>query len=384
MRHSPLLTEEARELAETVRRFACDRLDDTSLASRDAAGEFWHEGWRRCAAMGLCGLPVPTELGGGGADRVTTAAALEALGYGCADGGLMFSLSAHLWSAVVPLWQFGDDRQQKAYLGPLCRGEMIGLHAMTEPESGSDAFALSTTARRAGEGYVLQGRKVLITNAPIADVLVVFARSPGSTGPLGVSAFLVEAGAPGLAVSRSTEKLGLRTSPMAEVVLDGVPVGSRALLGRAGHGAKVFACSMEWERTLIMATQLGALERSLEESIAYARSRHQFGAPIGSFQAVADKLVDTKVALDASRALLYETAWRLDHGDGDAAQAAAVKLMAAETVVRGALDLLQVHGGHAYTAELPLERRLRDALGARLYSGTSEVMRRIVAKAMGL
>jgi alkylation response protein AidB-like acyl-CoA dehydrogenase len=383
--HSPLLEEDSRHLVDEVRRFASEDLADDGLAARDVAGEFWHEGWRRCAARGLCGLPVPAELGGGGASRVTTAAVLEALGHGCDDAGLIFALNAHLWSAVIPLWHFGSEAQRESYLAPLCQGAWVGSHAMTEPSSGSDAFSLLTVAERTTDGYTINGRKTLITNAPIARAFVVFARAPGTAGALGVTALLVEADAPGVSVSRPTEKLGLRTTPMGEIAFDDVHVGADAVLGRPGRGARVFSKSMEWERLLIMAGALGALRRSLEEAVAYARERRQFGSPIGGFQAVSDKLVDAHVSLSAARALMYETAWRYDHGDsGGPGPAAAVKLLGAETTLRAALDLLQVHGGHGYTSELPFERRLRDAVGARLYSGTSELMRQLVARSIGL
>ncbi|MGQ0830471.1 MAG: acyl-CoA dehydrogenase family protein, partial [Microthrixaceae bacterium] len=307
LRPSAWLTDEQRAFTESVQRFAADQLDDPLLRTRDAAGDFWADGWAKAAAMGLCGLPAPAAFDGSDANRVTTAAALEAVGYGCADFGLTFSINAHLWSSVVPLWHHGSTDQQDRYLARLSRGEWIGLHAMTEPGSGSDAFSLRTTATRTDHGWVLNGRKTFITNSPLADLFIVFARSPGSEGPLGVSAFLVEAGTPGLVVESPIDKLGLRTSPMAEISLTDVPVGADAVLGREGRGAKVFATSMEWERSLIMATQLGALARALDDTIAYAREREQFGAPIAAFQAVADRLVDTHVALEASRALLYDT-----------------------------------------------------------------------------
>jgi alkylation response protein AidB-like acyl-CoA dehydrogenase len=383
--HSPLLDQAGRRLVDDVARFAREELVDDSLPARDAAGVFWREGWERCAARGLCGLPVPADLGGGGADRVTTAAALEALGYGCGDAGLVFSLNAHLWSAAVPLWQFGSEAQQQRYLRRLCSGEWIGLHAMTEPDSGSDAFALSTVAARDGDGFVISGRKTLITNAPTARLFVVFARAPGSDGPLGVSPFLIEPDMPGVTVTGPMEKLGLRTSPIAEIVLDDVRVGPDRVLGRQGRGVNVFATSMEWERLLIMAGQLGALRRSLEEAVAHTRERSQSGSPTGGVPSVAHELVDVHVHLSAARALLYETAWRYDRGDDvGPAPAAAVKLLAAETTLRSALDLLQVHGDRGCTSELPFERRLRDAVGGRLYSGTSELMRQIVARSLGL
>ena len=384
LRPSTWLTAEQRAFTDSVLRFACDQLDDPGLRQRDVTGEFWSEGWRRSAAMGLCGLPAPEAFDGSGADRVTTAAALEALGYGCADFGLTFSINAHLWSSVVPLWQHGTPDQQERYLAKLCRGEWIGLHAMTEPGSGSDAFGLRTTATRTDDGWVLNGRKTFITNSPLADLFIIFARSPGSEGPFGVSAFLVEAGAPGLEVEQAIDKLGLRTSPMAEIALTDVAVAPESLLGREGRGAKVFATSMEWERSLIMAAQLGAVARALDDSVLYARERQQFGVPISSFEAVADRLVDTHAALEAARALLYDTAVALDRGETDAGRSALVKLVASEAALRGMLDLLQVHGGYGYTTEVGIERRLRDAIGGRIYSGTSDLMRRVIAREMGL
>lgn len=384
LRPSAWLTDEQRAFSGSVLRFAGEQLDDASVRVRDADGTFWSDGWRKCADLGLCGLPAPLAFDGSDADRVTTAAALESLGYGCADFGLTFSINAHLWSAVVPLWQHGNPQQQERYLARLCRGEWIGLHAMTEPESGSDAFSLRTTATRTDVGWVLNGRKTFITNSPLADLFIVFARTPGSEGPLGVTAFLVEAGAPGLQVDRPIDKLGLRTSPMAEVSLTDVAVTAADVLGREGRGAQVFATSMEWERSLIMAAQLGALSRALDDTIAYARERKQFGVAISSFEAVSDRLVDTHVALESARALLYDTAAAFDRGDRSAGRAAMVKLAASEVALRGMLDLLQVHGGYGFSTEMAIGRRLRDAIGGRIYSGTSDLMRRVIARELGL
>jgi alkylation response protein AidB-like acyl-CoA dehydrogenase len=381
---SPLLEEDGRKFVEEVARFAHEELSDDGIAERDATGDFWTEGWQRCANRGLCGLPVPEALGGAGASRVTTAATLEALGRGCDDAGLLFALNAHLWSAVVPLWRFGNEAQHEAHLTPLCRGTAIGSHAMTEPASGSDAFSLTTEAQPTPGGYIINGKKTLITNAPAASAFVIFARKPGTDGAFGITPFIVDADTPGISVSGPTGKLGLRTTLMGEILLENVRVDEHSVLGPPGRGARVFATSMEWERLLILACQIGALSRSLEEAVAYARERQQFGAPIGSFQSVSGKIVDAHVGLAAARALMYETAWRYDRGASGPAPAAAVKLLAAETALRTALDLLQIHGGRGYTTELPFERRLRDAVGARLYSGTSELMRQIVAKGLGL
>src|SRR5215217_5244137 len=256
-----MLSPAQRQLAAALLRFAQEELGDPDLARRDRDSTFWWGGWRRCADRGLCGLPAPPAVGGAGADRVTTAAALEALGYGCPDAGLAFSLSAHLWSAVVPLTRYGTSGQQARWLPGLCGGEHIGLHAMTEPGSGSDAYALQTTATPEGAGWRLTGRKTLVTNAPTATLLVVFARAPGSTGPRGISAFVVDGAAEGVERTGPVAKLGMRTSPLGDVSFEGVRVGRDALLGTEGHGSRVFSTSMQWERCLIMAPQLGMLRR---------------------------------------------------------------------------------------------------------------------------
>ena len=354
---------------------------DSALSQRDREGTFSWDDWRRCSKLGLCGLPAPVSLGGQGATRVATAGALEALGYECADRGLVFSLNAHLWSAVIPLWQFGSSVQQERYLARLCSGEWIGLHAITEPDSGSDAFALATTARRDDGGYTLSGRKALITNAPVARVFLVFARSPGTEGPLGVTAFIVDADTEGVQVGAPASKVGLRTSPLSEIHFDDVRLNADAVVGRAGRGALILAKSMEWERLLIMAAQLGALSRSIEAAADLIRD-HERGP---ARTAEAEGIADVRAKASAARALLYETAWRYDRGDaGDGAEAASVKLVAAETVLAGALNLIDLVGQPAGDEALPFARGLRDGIGAPIYSGTSQIMRRIIARSMGL
>lgn len=377
------LSAEQRELKEAAVAFARRELDQ-DLAKREEAGEFSLEAWRACAKFGVQGLPVPVELGGGGADIMTTVLVMEGLGYGCHDNGLIFSLNAQLWSLELPLVKFGTPAQRQAYLPGLIAGDLIGVHAMTEPESGSDAFGMRTRAERQGDDYVLTGTKLYITNAPVADVVLVFAAHPGKPKTAGVSAFLVERGTPGFTVTRALDKMGLRTSPMGEVVLDGcrVPAGSR--LGPEGAGMAVFSSSMAWERSCILASALGAMQRQLEACTGYARARRQFGQPIGKFQAVSNKVADMYLRLEAARLLVYQAAWLGQQGRPAMAEAAAAKLFTSEAWVASSLDAIQLHGAYGYMKEAGIERDLRDAVAGTIYSGTSEIQRVILARLLGL
>jgi len=377
------LSAEQREIKAAAIAFARRELDH-DLAKREDAGEFPAEAWRACAQFGVQGLPVPAELGGGGADMLTTALVMEGLGYGCHDNGLIFSLNAQLWSLELPLVKFGTPAQQRAYLPGLVSGDLIGVHAMTEPDSGSDAFSMRTRAERDGDRYVLNGTKLYITNAPVSDVVLVFAAHPGKPRSKGISAFLVEAGTPGFTVRRSLEKMGLRTSPMGEIVLSDCLVPAASRLGPEGAGMAIFNSSMAWERSCIMASALGAMQRQLEACVSYARMRQQFGQAIGKFQSVANKVADMYLRLEAARLLIYQTAWLGQQGRPALAQAAAAKLFTSEAWVASSLDAVQIHGAFGYMKESGIERDLRDAVGSTIYSGTSEIQRVILSRMLGL
>jgi alkylation response protein AidB-like acyl-CoA dehydrogenase len=375
-------TKEQLELRDAVAAFGRS-LGEADLERRDHEARFDRDLWRRCGEFGIQGMPFPTEYGGGGADILTTVLALETLGAECRDNGLLFALGAQMWSVQMPILRHGTDAQKAKYLPPLCRGEWIGAHGMSEPDSGSDAFALRTTARRDGDHYVLDGTKTFVSEAPVADVYVVFATVDRARGPLGVTGFLVDRDTAGLSVGRHIAKMGLRTSPMAELVLEGCRVPVTSMLGREGRGAAVFNDSMEWERALILATGLGTLDRLVRTSVRHVRERQQFGQPVGRFQAVAHRIVDMQVRLEAARLLLYQAAWAKDREEPGASGAAA-KLFLSEALVQSCLDAVQVRGGYGYTAEYGVERDLRDAVGGTLYSGTSEIQRNLIARSLGL
>lgn len=357
-------------------------LDD--VIERDRDSEFSRRWWKKCAEFGIQGLPIPQAYGGAEADILTTMLTMEGLGYASRDMGLIFGLNAQLWSVQMPLLAFGTQDQKQKYLPGLCKGELIGAHGMSEPDSGSDAYALRTRAKKVDGGYVLKGTKTFVTNAPVADIALVFATVDPDRGMWGVTSFIVEMDTEGFRVGKPIEKMGLRTSPMAELVFEDCFVPEEARLGREGAGAKIFGSSMEWERSCILAAQVGAMERQLEGSIKYAREREQFGQPIGKFQAVAHRLVDMKLRLETSRLLLYKVAWLKKEGKPAAMEAALAKLHLSETFVNSSLDAIQVHGGYGYTTEFEIERDLRDAVGGMLYSGTSEIQRNIIARLLGL
>lgn len=377
------LTDEQRMLRETVIEFAKRELDD-DVMRHDREGRFSREAWRKCAELGLQGLPVPTEYGGSGADPVTVVVALEALGYACRDNGLIFSLNAQMWSCETPIVKFGSETQKRRYLPALCDGSIIAGHGMSEPESGSDAFSLSTTAEKRGAAYVLTGSKTFVTNGPESDVFVVFATTDRSKGFAGLCAFLVDRDTPGLTVGAPLSKMGLRTSPMSEIFLDGCAVPEEQLLGKPGAGMAMFNASMLWERSLILASTLGTMQRQLERCIDHARERKQFGQPIGSFQAVSHRIVDMKLRLETARLLLYRLGWLLARGESAALQSALTKLYLSECFLQSSLDALQIHGGYGYMTEYELEREVRDAVASRIYSGTSDIQHNIAAGYLGL
>lgn len=376
-------TDEEREYRDAVIRFAQDELND-DIVARDAHQEFPSEAWKRCAEFGIHGLPVPGCYGGQGAEPLRIAMAMEALGYGCRDNGLIFSINAHMWSCQIPILQFGTEDQKRRYLPSLCNGSLIGVQGMTEPDSGSDAFALSTKAEQLEDHFILNGSKTFITNGPIADLFVVFAATQPQRGFAGISAFLVERNASGLSVGEPLAKMGLRTAPMSELHFSNLAVPADQMLGVPGGGMAVFNTSMDWERSFILASAVGTMQRQVERCIQRARTREQFGQAIGKFQSVSNKVVDMKVRLETARLLLYQLAWLRGRGKTTNMESATAKLYISECFVQSSLDALQLHGGYGYLTDQELERDVRDAVASRIYSGTSEMQRRIVARRLGL
>jgi len=377
--------DEEQELLRTQIITFCRKELNEGARARDSAQSFPHDLWLKCGQMGLQGLPVPQDYGGVGLDPITTAVALEAFGYGCRDGGLIFSVCAHLLACVVPIWKHGSEEQKRHYLPRLCNGTLIAVNAMTEADSGSDPFTMSTRAEPDGDGFRIRGMKTFASNGPVAGLALVYAVvNSADDGLGGITGFLVEKESAGFRVGQTFEKMGLRTSKIGELIIDDVWVPMNSVVGAMGAGAILFSESMDWERALLVATHLGTMERLLEEAIEYARTRKSFGKAIGKFQAVSHRIVDMKVRLDAARLLTYKAASRLGVSRDVQRDAAIAKLFASESLVTNALDTIRVFGGYGYMQEYDMERVLRDAVGGVLYSGTSDMQRNIIASWLGL
>jgi alkylation response protein AidB-like acyl-CoA dehydrogenase len=375
------LTPDQLQIRRATIEFARNELDAHLLDTREGLAL---DDWKRCAQFGIQALPVPAAFGGSETDALTIAIVLEALGSGCRDNGLLFSLNAHMWSCEIPIVKFGSDEQKRRFLPSLADGSLIGVQAVTEPDAGSDVLSMSTSARKTASGYVLNGSKTFITNAPVAGVFVVFAATNDSPGIDRLSAFVVPRETAGLTVGPPFGKMGLTTSPMSEVLLVDCEVPSASLLGEPGGGLAIFNTSMAWERSLILATAVGVMQRQIEECVAYARDRRQFGVPIGGFQSVSHRIADMKVRLEAARLLLYRQAWSLASGRPSPMAASLVKLFVSEAFIRSSEDAIQTFGAAGYMSGNGVERDLRDAFASRVYSGTSDIQRNIIAAHLGL
>ena len=378
------LTEDQTLFYRQIVEFAQRRLN-RGVIERDEAHAFDREGFAACAELGLLGLPVPEAYGGLGLDVISCMVAMEALGFGADDQGLAFAINTQLWTCELPILKFGTDDQKQRYLPKLVTGELIGGHATSEPQSGSDAFAMQTKAVLDGDEWVITGSKTFISNAPIADVLIIFASTGEKRGfGGGLTAFLVDMDTPGVSVGKPLTKMGLRTCPTAEVMLDEVRVPDTARLGRKGGGSAIFNAEMEWERSCLFACHLGTMVRQLDKCVTYAKDRKQFGEPIGNFQAVSHRIANMKLRIEMARPMLYKVGWLKEQGKRAVMEAAIAKLYVSEAYVQSSLDAVAIHGGYGYMTEYEMERILRDSIGSVLYSGTSDIQRNLIARWLGL
>lgn len=359
--------------------FAKENLVDDVL-DRDERREFWREGWRRCASFGIQGLPIPVEYGGKGEDLQATIAAMEGLGYGCADNGLIFAINASMWTNSIPILRYGTEAQKRQYLPGLCDGSLVGANGASEVEAGSDIFSMQTRVERRGDRWILNGRKTWVTSGPVADLFVCYATSAPERGVMGISAFIIPRDTPGFRVVRAIPKLGVRTVPMGELALEDCELPLENLLGREGRGAEVFNCSMEWERGAILASALGTMKRQLERCILHVRTRKQFGKPIGKNQSVANKIVDMAVRLETCRPLVYRIGWLKAQGKDATLEAAMAKLHVSDCYVKNSLDAVQLFGAAGFVSETGIEKDLRDSIGSTIYSGTNEIQRNVIAQ----
>ena len=375
------LTPEQAAMKESARKFA-EREISPGATERDEREEFHLAAFRKTGQFGLLGLPVPQQYGGAGADVITMMAAMEGLGKGCTDGGFIMSVGAHVCICTIPIWQYGSEEQKMKFLPKLCAGEFIGAFGLTEPNAGSDAMNVQTTAKKDGDHWVLNGTKMFITNGSIADVVLAIATVDKSKKAGGLTAFLVEKGAPGFSCSRELHKMGMRTSPTAELVFEDCRVPEANLIGGIGAGARIMMGTLGWERATMIASSVGAGERVLERTVKYAQERVQFGRPIAKFQAIQHMLAEMKVNLEIIRLLVYKSAWMKNNGIDDLAFAAITKLTVSELGRANLLKALQIHGGYGYMKEYEIERWVRDSMLGTIGAGTSEIQKMIIARSL--
>lgn len=340
--------------------------------------------WVAAARLGLLGLCLPAEHGGGGLGALDTALCLEALTESGVSTGFAFAVSAHLLACAVPVRDFADPAVRAQLLEGFINGRLIAANAMTEIDSGSDIGQLGTTAVRDGNDYVLNGVKSFVSNAPAADVMVVYATSDPDAGFLGQTALVVPRHLPGVVVSEPFAKMGLHACPAGRVEFTDcrVPAGYR--LGAEGQGGAIFQHSMAWERSCLFAIYLGQMRRQLDTCVTHAKRRRQFGRPIGAFPAVSHRIATMTQRLESARLLLYRACWLLDQGRADPAATAMAKLAVSEATVANSLDAIGVLGGAGYLAENGVEAQLRDSVPSGIFSGTSDIQRQIIASRVGL
>ncbi len=369
-----LLTDEHRLLRDTVLSFARRELAPIA-AEIDRTDAFPPDLFRRLGALGVLGVTVPPAYGGAGADLLAGVLVIEQLARASASVALSYGAHANL--CVNNLYANGTEDQRRTYLPALCSGEHVGALALTEPEAGSDATGITTSAVADGDDFVLNGTKTFITNGSIADVFVLYAKTDPARGAHGITAFIIERDAPGFSVSRTFDKFGHRGSPTAELRLEDCRVPRRNVLGKVDAGVAVMMRGLDIERVFLAGEPLGIAEEALALAVEYAKQRRQFGQPIGSFQLIQAKLADMYTQVEAARALLYETAVLADRGDVHKEAAAAI-LFTSEMATRVSLDAMQIHGGYGYMNDLPLGRLVRDAKLLEIGAGTSEIRRLII------
>lgn len=355
-----------------------------NIAERERNNEFPAEDWKKCADYGFLGLTVPEEYGGTNADPLSILLIMEGLGYGCFDNGLPFSVNSQMWSFQPAILKFGTEEQKKKYLPSVVNGEQVGAFGITEVETGSDSYAMQMTATPVDGGYLLNGRKSYITLAPVCDLAVVFGSVDPELGRWGITSFLVERGMKGFSTSQVRDKMGMRTTPMGDLIFEDCFVPEENRLGPEGAGVSLFTTAMESERGYIFASQVGRMERMLDNAIEYARNRKAFGQSIGKFQSVSNRIADMKLKLELGKMLMYKVAWLEQNEMPLLMEAAMAKLYLSEIFVESALDNIRIHGAKGYVTEFEIERDLRDGVGGLIYSGTSDIQRNIIARLLGL
>ncbi len=374
-----LLTEVQVQIRDTLRAFAQEELAPHA-AAWDREHRFPREALRKLGELGALGIVVPEAWGGAGLDYVSLAVALEEIAAG--DGATSTIVSVQNSVVCGPINAFGSDAQKATWLRPLARGERLGCFCLTEPQTGSDAGAITTRAQRRGEGYVLNGVKQFITTGANADVAIVFAVTDGAAGKKGISAFIVDTKTPGFVVARVEDKLGQRASDTAQISVENCEIDAAGLLGREGDGYRIALANLESGRIGIAAQSVGMARAALEAALAYARERQTFGKPIIEHQAVNFRLADMATQIEVARQMVWHAAALRDAGLPCLKEASMAKLFASEMAERVASDAIQIHGGYGYVADFPVERIYRDVRVCQIYEGTSDIQRLVIGRAL--
>jgi butyryl-CoA dehydrogenase len=377
------LNEEHEMIRKMAREFAQKEVAPIA-AEIDEKARFPMENVRKMGELGFMGLTVSEEYGGAGADTLAYVIAIEEIARVCASTAVIMSVQNSL--VCQGFEHFGDEAQKRTYLTRLASGQALGAFALTEPEAGCDAAAQRTTARRDGDRYILNGTKHFITNGAYADIVLVFAMTDPAAGSRGISAFIVEKGTPGFAAGREENKMGIRGSSTCELIFQDCAVPATQRLGAEGQGYRIALTLLDGGRIGIAAQALGIAEGAFEAALGYAKTRRQFGQPIGNFQAIQWMLADMGTRIEAARLLTYRAALAKDAAQASGAryslEAAQAKLFASETAVWVADRAVQIHGGYGYMKEYPVERFYRDAKITEIYEGTSEVQRMVISGAL--
>jgi len=371
------LSEEHEMIRKMDRDFAENEVAPTA-AERDEEERFDREIFDKMAELGLTGIPWPEEYGGIGSDYLAYAIAVEELSRVCASSGVV--LSAHTSLASWPIYRFGTEEQKQKYLVPLARGTSIGAYALTEPGSGSDAASMKTTAVKQGDHYVINGSKIFITNGGVADIYIIFAVTDPEKGHRGISAFIVESTFPGFKVGKLERKMGIRSSPTAEIIFEDLIVPAENLLGEEGQGFKIAMMTLDGGRNGIAAQAVGIAQGALDAAIRYAKERKQFNKPIIANQGISFKLADMATHVEAARLLTYQAAWLESKGLPYGKASAMAKLFAGDTAMMVTTEAVQIFGGYGYTKDYPVERFMRDAKITQIYEGTQEIQRLVISR----
>ncbi|MDN3026455.1 acyl-CoA dehydrogenase family protein [Streptomyces sp. S.PB5] len=356
---------------------------NADLDTLDSGAEFPWDKWSAVQESGILRTPFDPRYGGHGRSLTETMLALEGLGRVSRDSGLSFSASTQIVSVGVPLQRFADDDLKDRFLPKILSGDLITAHAITEESGGSDAMNIATTAVREGDHYVVNGAKMFITNAPVADLFLLYVRT-GAPGPFGLTCLLVEAGTPGLKAGPPLDKIGLRTSPLGTLAFEELRVPVAQRVGGEGTGFLVLDYVMKREVLFAFSITLGEMTRRLAETIRFAKERTQFGQSIGKYQAISHKVADMKIRTETARKWLHDTGVKVESGQDAAVDLAATKTVVSEANVQNALDAVRIHGGRGVLTAHGVERALRDSVAGTIYSGTSEIQRTRIASLLGL